>query len=104
MTPADRLGVLTRVGEALHGESWQRAIARDLGPYHPDGERESIDSRLVRRWVAGDRPVAEWVPSALLAILREAESAAQERSHALRGTANLLESMIERAEAKSAQR
>ena len=43
MTPDD----LRNVGEAAYGPRWQRELARDL----------SIGDRLVRRWVAGDRPM-----------------------------------------------
>lgn len=70
MKPTERLALLTTIAEQLYGDRWRHAIARALGPYHPDGERDSIDERLVRRWVAGDRPVAEWVPGALVRMLR----------------------------------
>ena len=62
---------LAIVGEALHGADWQRAMARDLGPFYPNGPRSHIDDRLVRRWLAGERPVAEWISAAqpkLLAV------------------------------------
>lgn len=70
MRPSDRLDLLTTIAEQLYGDRWRHAIARALGPYHPGGERDSIDERLVRRWVAGERPVAEWVPEALARMLR----------------------------------
>lgn len=52
-------------GEALYGPQWQRALARALGPLHPDGPRESIDDRYVRRLAAGDRPVPGWMWGAI---------------------------------------
>lgn len=55
-------------GRLLYGDQWQRAIARGLGPLHPDGERESIDDRLVRRWAAGERDVPDWVLPAVVEI------------------------------------
>lgn len=44
-------------------------MARDLGPLHPDGPRDSIDDRLVRRWSSGQRDIPDWVASALTALL-----------------------------------
>ncbi|CAH2606054.1 conserved protein of unknown function (plasmid) [Rhodovastum atsumiense] len=66
------LARLAIVGEALHGAEWQRAIARDLGPLHPAGPRPQIDDRLVRRWLAGERPVPAWIGDALPALLERA--------------------------------
>lgn len=61
--------LLAQAGRALHGQDWQRPLARSLGRFHPAGPTDSIDDRLVRRWVAGERPVADWVPAALLTLL-----------------------------------
>ncbi|CAO4181057.1 hypothetical protein EEDFHM_03845 [Methylorubrum populi] len=85
------LDVVTSVARLLYGDDWQRPLARGLGPHHPDGGRDSIDARLVRRWAAGERPVPAWVASALVALL-EAEASAsaahatacQERAERLR--------------------
>jgi hypothetical protein len=67
MTP----DMLRGIGEAIYGPEWQRALARALGPRHPDGPRESLDDRLVRRWASGDRSVPSWVPDALAEMLVE---------------------------------
>lgn len=63
--------LLAECGRAIHGQDWQRPLARSLGRFHPAGPVTSIDDRLVRRWMAGERPVADWVPDALLELLRE---------------------------------
>jgi hypothetical protein len=62
----------------LFGVEWQHAVARALGPFHPDGPREAIDGRLVRRWASGERVVPNWVISALAKMLelRERETSA----------------------------
>src|SRR5262249_31345568 len=39
-------------GSLLFGLEWQRPVARMLGPLHPEGGRNTIDDRLVRRWAA----------------------------------------------------
>lgn len=80
MSPHDRDGAgagcvgiapeLGRAAEALLGEGWQPSLARLLGEHHPDGPRDDLDLRMVRRWVTGRRPVPAWVPSALEAILK----------------------------------
>jgi hypothetical protein len=44
------------MGLSLYGPGWQSAMARDLG----------INDRTVRRWVAGQNPVPEWIGDALI--------------------------------------
>jgi len=56
-TDADRL---RRCGELICGYGWQRGLARVLGAYHPQGARESIDDRYVRRVAAGTHPAPAW--------------------------------------------
>ncbi len=58
-------------------DQWQRALAHALGPLHPQGPRERIDDRLVRRWAAQEqgRDIPGWVLGALRSI---AESRASE--------------------------
>lgn len=56
---------LAAVASLVYGDRWQRALARALGAYHPDGPRRSIDDRLVRRWAAGERLIPAWVWPAL---------------------------------------
>ena len=77
MPPEARRELLIEAGEALYGDQWQRALARALGPLHPQGPRERIDDRLVRRWAAQEqgRDVPEWVLGALRST---AESRASE--------------------------
>ena len=53
----------------LFGSEWQHAIARSLGRLHPDGSREAIDRRLVRRWASGERAIPVWVVSAIARML-----------------------------------
>jgi hypothetical protein len=52
---------LRRVGEALYGERWQSALAKDLG----------VEARSVRRWMAGEHPVPNDVWPALKRLCRE---------------------------------
>jgi hypothetical protein len=50
---------LRNVGEAAFGPRWQRDLARAL----------NTDERLVRRWVAGDRPLPATLPARLDAVI-----------------------------------
>jgi transcriptional regulator with XRE-family HTH domain len=45
LSPAERLDLLIRGGEALYGPNWQSALARGLG----------INVRTVQRWAAGEQ-------------------------------------------------
>lgn len=72
-----------RAGEALYGQQWQRALARALGPLHPDGPREAIDDRYVRRLAAGDKPVPAWIWSALARLLTAERQSLSGRGRAL---------------------
>lgn len=62
---------LAAVGEFLHGSEWRRKLARDLGPYHPQGARAQIDPRLVARWDTGEREIPPWVEDALVSLLTD---------------------------------
>lgn len=62
---------LRRIGALLFGEEWQRAMARALGPHHPDGPREAIDDAMVRKWARGARSVPAWARPALAIIGRD---------------------------------
>ena len=55
--------------EELCGERWIKDVNRILAAYHPDGPRDYIDDRLVRRWASGARPIPAWVPGALADLL-----------------------------------
>ncbi|WP_291821166.1 hypothetical protein [Bosea sp. (in: a-proteobacteria)] len=52
---------LEAAGKLLLGEEWKRPLAKLLGPYHPQGARESMDPRLPFRWASGERPIPSWV-------------------------------------------
>lgn len=66
-----RRELIAAFAERLYGNEWRHALARALGPFHPDGQRESIDPRLVGRWASGERPIPAWVLPALSALLDE---------------------------------
>lgn len=59
------------VGVFLHGGDWRRPIAKDLGPLHPEGFRETIDPRLPARWATGERDIPAWVGPAIAHLLEE---------------------------------
>lgn len=67
MTP----DTLAAAGQLLAGAEWQTAIARMLGPLHPQRARESLDVRVVRRWVSQERAIPAWVQPALAKLLAE---------------------------------
>ena len=83
----DRLSAAARL---LYGDDWQRPLARGLGPLHPDGARDSIDDRLVRRWASGERPVPGWVRGAVVALLEQEASARERQAISLRAEAAAL--------------
>lgn len=83
--------LLETAGRAAFGEEWQRALARSLGPHHPDGPRSTVDNRLVRRWAAGERPIPGWVWEALPAVLDAAARGAEVRAAELRRIAARIE-------------
>ncbi len=89
------LASLTEIGRLLYGEDWQRPLARGLGPLHPDGARESIDDRLVRRWAAGDRPIPAWVGQAVLKLMLKGATVYEKRARALRVRADELRGEID---------
>jgi hypothetical protein len=70
LTAKRRLDLVVSTSAKLFGEAWQSTLARGLGAFHPRGRRRSIDRRLVRRWIAGERPVPEWVVPALARIAK----------------------------------
>ena len=88
MTPDD----LRRAGEAIYGPEWQRALARGLGPLHPEGARQAIDDSLVRKWSRGARPIPAWVAGALPVLLDDAAAEYADRAVELRGMAEDLRS------------
>ena len=56
---------------ALLGDGWVSELARYLGQHHPDGPRESLDVRLVRRWASGKRPIPSWVHAVMMSTLQQ---------------------------------
>lgn len=59
------LDLLIECGQALYGQQWQSALARDLG----------VSDRTMRRWVAGTHPLPEGVRADLrrLCVARGAQ-------------------------------
>lgn len=86
MTPAE----LREAAELLLGPEWQRPLARELGPLHPDGPRETLDPRLIQRWATGDRPIPGWVAPTLGRLLAEAVDQVQARLNAMRRVSGAL--------------
>jgi len=72
-----RSELFSQAGAALCGPTWKNHLARVLGPYHPDGPRDQVDPRLVRRWAKGDRPIPDWVLATLRNCLRDKATLAQ---------------------------
>lgn len=62
------LGALETTGEALYGARWRSPLARHL--HRPGAPQPGIDLRLLQRWSAGERPPPDWLPSALVNLLR----------------------------------
>jgi hypothetical protein len=58
--------------EALHGEDWERPMADALRHYHVMSPRPTLDYRIVRKWIVGDRPVPVWVIEVLPRLLARA--------------------------------
>lgn len=56
---------LRAIGEALYGERWQSDTARLLG----------VDSRRVRQWMAGERPIPAGIAAKLAGALRDRRAA-----------------------------
>lgn len=55
---------LEQSGQLLYGDQWQSNLAREL----------SIDSRRVRQWVTGDRPISDWVCGEVIQLLKNNQS------------------------------
>ena len=72
MSPQQRVDLLTLAGTRLFGARWPTLLADALG----------VQSRTVRRWVAGDRVVSPHIIMALPGVLcreaRERKAAAKE--------------------------
>lgn len=61
---------LERVGIALFGSEWKRAMAAALGPYRPRAPGRVQDS-LIYGWASGGVPVPGWVIDALPMVARD---------------------------------
>jgi hypothetical protein len=57
MTP----DLLEEAGQALYGDLWQSALARDL----------NVNDRTVRRWIANDSPLPDGLASEVTQLLRQ---------------------------------
>lgn len=53
--------LLIACGQALYGQQWQSALARDLG----------VSDRTMRRWVAGDQDVPAGLHADLMRLCLE---------------------------------
>ncbi|MFC6743514.1 hypothetical protein [Methylobacterium tardum] len=72
---------LEMAGRLLLGPEWKRPLAKLLGPFHPDGPRETIDPRLPFRWTMeptpgsskpfNGRPIPGWVWPVLSELLHQ---------------------------------
>ncbi|MDO4434584.1 MAG: hypothetical protein Q4B82_08410 [Alysiella sp.] len=51
---------LIQAGQALYGEQWQSNLARSL----------NIDSRRIRQWLKGERPLPPWLAHELVRLLQ----------------------------------
>ncbi len=52
---------LEQAGRLLYGDQWQSNLARDLG----------IDSRRIRQWLTGDRPISDWLEGDVIKLLTQ---------------------------------
>lgn len=86
MTPDD----LQTCAQLIFGEEWQRALARALGPLHPDGARDMIDDALVRKWSRGNKAIPAWVAPAIRSLLLEAADALRDKEPVMRAWADRL--------------
>lgn len=68
--------LLVECGEALYGQQWQSALARDLG----------VADRTVRRWVAGTSEVPAGLYLDLLRLTQERAAVLDELAPRLRET------------------
>lgn len=68
--------LLVECGEALYGQQWQSALARDLG----------VADRTVRRWVAGTSEVPAGLYLDLLRLTQERAAALDALAQRLRET------------------
>jgi hypothetical protein len=57
----DQIALLREAGEALYGDLWQSAVARDLG----------VADRSVRRWIAGVHGIPPGIWGELSGIMQE---------------------------------
>ena len=87
-----------RAGDVIFGQEWQRPMSRALGPLHPDGPRESIDERLVRRWASGDREIPVWVSAAIVRVAGERAAALRREADAMDAFAAGMASTVPRGQ------
>ncbi|NPE57714.1 transcriptional regulator [Dickeya dadantii] len=51
---------LASAGEALYGQQWQSALAREL----------DVDSRRIRHWMSGERPIPAGIRAEIAALCK----------------------------------
>lgn len=88
------LDTVVDVARLLYGTDWQRPLARGLGSLHPDGARDTMDDRLIRRWASGERTIPDWVGPALVQVLRRQSDLYVRRALAFQSRAADLETEL----------
>jgi len=71
--------VLIKSGQALYGERWQTALARDLG---------LSDGRRIRQWLSGHRPIPEGVWNDIAKLLADRKVVIDEALSGLNSLSN----------------
>jgi hypothetical protein len=66
--------LLVACGQALYGQQWQSALARDLG----------VSGRTMRRWIAGAQPVPDGLTVDLLRLCVERAQALDDLAERLK--------------------
>lgn len=70
MKPAE----LKFAGRVLYGDSWQTQVALGLARFRPIPHKgRPLEPRLIRFWMAGDRPIPDWVAPALIELSSDRE-------------------------------
>jgi hypothetical protein len=68
--------LLVACGQALYGQQWQTALARDLG----------VSDRTMRRWIAGAQPAPDGLTVDLLRLCVERAQVLDELCERLRAS------------------
>ncbi|BDL39099.1 hypothetical protein [Methylorubrum sp. GM97] len=96
MTPHE---MVILAGKSLTGtDNWAKKLARDLGYYHPDGSRGTIDPRSVSRWRTGEMEVLPWAAAALPRILQFEASMLEDEAAQMKASADRMRKAAARIE------